>query len=197
MAKEIEQIVCEYRTMFEDVASTVPNIRPNDDVLYSSVDYGKILQSMCQFLEGYMEYRDANDDKYDDKVITSTCNFYNAMFADTSDQSPYRHQVTLADMQRVNESFISGTQQLKVVLESMMEHHPDFETTQLVTMTQNQYRKLAKVYRDDAELYMWLATKNSRTRPKNASLANRVNFGDISTPVIHRLDQYQKSNKGV
>ena len=80
MAKEIEQIVMEYRTMFEDVASTVPNIRPNDDVLYSSVDYGKILQSMCQFLEGYMEQRDANDDKYDDKVITSTCNFYNAMF---------------------------------------------------------------------------------------------------------------------
>lgn len=196
MAKELEQIVCEYRTMFEDVASTVPNIRPNDDVLYSSMNYEKILQSMCTFLEGYISYRDANDSKYDDHIITSTCNYFNAMFSNMNSDSPYRQQVTLADMKHVNESFISGTQQLKVVMESMMEKYPDFETQQLVTMSQNQYRKLAKVYRDDMDLYLWLATRNSRVNPKCTSIQNRVNFMDVSTPVIHRLDQYQ-TNKGV
>lgn len=190
MAKEIEQIVCEYRTMFEDVARTKPNLRPNDDVLYTSMNYEKILQEMCTFLEGYISYK--NDDKsdYDGKIISSTKKFYDSMFSDLGKTSPYRQQITLEDMKHVNESFIQGTQQLKVVMESMMEKLPDHETTQLITMSKNQYNKLAKVYHDDMSIYMWLATKN-RPLPKCTPVQNRINFMDTSTPVIHRLDQYK------
>ena len=193
MAKEIEQIVCEYRTMFEDVASTVPNIRPNDDVLYSSMNYSKVLKEMCAFLEGYVQYRDKNDTAYDDKIITSTKKYYDAMFSNLDSESPYRQQITLSDMKCVNEAFVSGTQQLKVVMEQMTDKYPDFETQQLATMSKNQYNKLAKVYRDDMQLYLWLATKDRHGRTaKIAPIKNRVDFMDVNTPVIHRLDQYQK-----
>jgi len=101
MAKEIEQIVCEYRTMFEDVAKLRPNVRPNDDVLYTAMNYEKILQEMCTFLEGYVSYREKADHSYDNKIVSSTKSFYDGMFSDTSANSPYRHTVTLEDM-RVN-----------------------------------------------------------------------------------------------
>lgn len=192
MAKEIEQIVCEYRTMFEDVAKLHPNIRPNDAVLYTAMDYEKILQEMCTFLEGYISYLDDGKSDYDGKVITSTKKFYDSMFSDLSEKSPYRKQITLEDMKHVNESFVAGTQKLKLVMESMMEKHPGIETEQLVTMSKNQYGKLAKVYHDDMQLYMWLATKNSRVNSKSAPVKNRVDFWDTKTPVMHRLDQYSK-----
>lgn len=193
MAKEIEQIVCEYRTMFEDVAKTRLNNLPADDVLYSVMDYGKILQEMCTFLEGYASYREKADDKYDGKVISSTKKYYDAMFSNQgSAESPYRKQMTLVDMQTINESYVEGTLRLKTILESVMEKYPDSETEQLVGMTRNQYGKLAKVYGDDMQLYLWLATKRSKFNPKCAPVKNRVDFWDTNTPVLHRLDQYSK-----
>lgn len=192
MAKEIEQIVCEYRTMFEDVAKLRPNVRPNDDVLYTAMNYEKILQEMCTFLEGYVSYLNDGKSDYDGKIITSTKKFYDSMFSDMSEKSPYRTQITLDDMRHVNESFVEGTQKLKLVMESMIEQHPGVETEQLVTMSKNQYGKLARVYHDDMQLYMWLATKNSRVNPKCAPVQNRVDFWDLKTPVMHRLDQYSK-----
>ena len=192
MAKEIEQIVCEYRTMFEDVARTHLNVRPSDAVLYTAMNYEKILQEMCTFLEGYVSYMDEGKSDYDGKIISSTKKFYDAMFSDLSAESPYRKQITLEDMKHINESFIEGTQNLKTVMESVMEKYPCHETEQLVTMSKNQYGKLAKVYRDDMQLYMWLATKNSRVNPKCAPIKNRVDFWDLKTPVMHRLDQYSK-----
>lgn len=190
----IEQIVCEYRTMFEDVANTTPNVRSQDDVMYSTLNYAKILQEMCEFLEGYVQYRDADDDSYRDKIITSTKKFYDSMLDDMGVNSKYRQSVTLEDMrQTVNHDFLQGSHQLQVVLESMMEHYPDHQTKQLVEMSNNQYRKLAKVYNDDMSLYLWLATRNSKIRPKSTSVQNRMNFADIHTPVIHRLDAYESN----
>ena len=193
MAKGIEQIVCEYRTMFEDVATTHLNNLPGDDVLYSVMDYGKILQEMCTFLEGYLSYREKADDRYDGKLIPTTKKYYDNMFAtQNSAESPYRKQMTLVDMQMINESYVQGTLNLKTVMESMLEKYPDSETEQIVGMTNNQYGKLAKVYRDDMELYLCLATKQSRVNPKCAQVGNRVNFWDTNTPVMHRLDRYSK-----
>lgn len=192
MAKEIGQIVCEYRTMFEDVAKTVPNIRPKDDVMYSSIDYGKILTEMCTFLEGYVSYRKENQSDYDGKIISSTKKFYDGMFSDMSEKSPYRSQHTLADMKSMNQTFLEGSLQLKSVMDSMSEELPDLESRQLVTMTKNQYNKLAKVYRDDMSLYLWLATRNSRTNPKVAPIENRMAFYDVKTPVMHAIDSYSK-----
>lgn len=189
--RNISEIICEYRTQIEDVAKTVPNIRPKDDVMYSSIDYGKILGKICEFLEGYITYRDSADQTYDEKIITSTKAFYDGMFSDMSVNSPYRKSITLEDMRStVNEAFVVGTKQLQTIMESMMEQYPDHQTKQLVAMTNNQYNKLAKVYKDDMELYLWLATRNSKTNPRSTSVENRCNFYNTKTPVVHRLDQY-------
>lgn len=194
MAKEIGQIVCEYRTMFEDVAKTVPNIRPKDDVMYSSLDYGKILNEMNTFLEGYVSYRNGDDQtsKYDGKVIPITKKYYDGMFSDMSEKSPYRVQHTLEDMKNVNQTFLEGSLALKNTMESINENLSDIESQQLVAMTRNQYNKLARVYRDDMSLYLWLATRNSKTNPKIASIENRMAFYDTKTPVMHAIDSYSK-----
>lgn len=192
MAAEIEQIVCEYRTMFEDVAKTRLNNLPKDDVFYSVMDYGKILHEMCTFLEGYCSYRDKGDDKYDEKLIPSTKTYYDKMFeSQGSSDSKYRKQMTLADMQTINEAYVTGTAQLNTIMESVMEKYPDTEAEAIVKMTGNQYKKVAKVYGDDMRLYLWLATKQSRVNPKCAPVKDRVNFWDTNTPVMHRLDQYK------
>ena len=194
MAKEIGQIVCEYRTMFEDVAKTVPNIRPKDDVMYSSLDYGKILNEMNTFLEGYVSYRNGDDQtsKYDGKVIPITKKYYDGMFSDMSEKSPYRVQHTLEDMKNVNQTFLEGSLALKNTMESINENLSDIESQQLVAMTRNQYNKLARVYRDDMSLYLWLATRNSKTNPKIAPIENRMAFYDTKTPVMHAIDSYSK-----
>ena len=192
MPREITDFICEYKTMFEDVAkSSLRTMKPADDVMYSSMDYAKCLTEMCSFLEGYIEYREKGETKYDSSLLQTTKNFYDGMFADTSDKSPYRHQTTLVDMKHVNESFLEGTQKLIAVMESVTEQFPDHETQQLVTMSKNQYQKLARVYKDDASLYMWLTTKNS-VNPKVTPAQNRAYFYDPKTPVMHRLDQYSK-----
>lgn len=197
MGNAIQQIVCEYRTMFEDVSKVKPNIRPTDDVIYSAMDYAKCITEMCQFMEGYINYRNSGDDTYKDKsVIGITKKFYDGMFTDTSDQSPYRHQMTLADMGSTNATFLECTQHLQTVLESVMDSCGDREAQQLVTMSTNQFKKLAKVYHDDMSLYMWLANGNRHSNPVNIPFKNRVDFRNVKTPVMHRLDQY-KSNKGV
>jgi hypothetical protein len=194
MAKEIGQIVCEYRTMFEDVAKTVPNIRPKDDVMYSSLDYGKILNEMNTFLEGYVSYRNGDDQtsKYDGKVIPITKKYYDGMFSDMSEKSPYRVRHTLEDMKNVNQTFLEGSLALKNTMESINENLSDIESQQLVAMTRNQYNKLARVYRDDMSLYLWLATRNSKTNPKIAPIENRMAFYDTKTPVMHAIDSYSK-----
>ena len=188
---DMTQIVCEYRTLFEDVNKTVPNIRPKDDCVYSAMDYGKILSDMCHFLEGYIEYRNGNSTEYDDKIINSTKKFYDDMFVDMSLSSPYRRQITLADMQSINESFVTGTAGLISVMESVSSAYQDSKTAQLLTMTTNQYRKLAKVYGDDMHLYLWLANEANQVTPRRlAPLDKRVAFADVKTPVMHRVDQY-------
>jgi len=192
----ISQIICEYRTVFEDVSKISPNIRPTDDVLYSEMDFAKCITEMCQFLEGYIQYRASGDQSYGNKILSTTKKFYDGMFTDTSDQSPYRRQTTLADMNATNSTFLECTQQLQTVMESVVERCGDTEAKQLVTMSTNQFKKLAKVFHDDMNLYMWLATGNSRVRPVDIPSKHRVDFRNVKTPVMHRLDQY-KSNKGV
>lgn len=196
MGTEIAQIVCEYRTLFEDVSKVNPNIRSTDDVEYSAMDYAKCITEMCDFMEGYIRYRTSGDDKYDGKILSSTKKYYDGMFTDTSDQSPYRHRVTLSDMQSVAESFLECTQRLQTVMESVIEQCGDREAQQFVTMNANQFKKLARVHGDDMRLYMWLATGNSRLKSVDIPSKNRVDFRNVKTPVMHRLDQY-KSNKGV
>lgn len=194
-SQNIGQFICEYRTMFEDVVNTNPNIRPKDDVMYSSMDYGKIFGRICEFLEGYISYRNENDQMYDSKILASTKAFYDSMFSDMDCNSPYRKTCTLEDMRsNVMESFLTGTKNLQMVMESMQTQYPDMQTEQLIVMTNNQFNKLAKVYRDDMDLYMWLATRNSKTNPKQASMQNRINFMNVNTPVVHRLDAYSSNN---
>lgn len=192
MAKEPSQFICEYRTLFEDVANTVPNIRPSDDVYYSSMDYGKILSNMCGFLEGYLEYRNSNNPNPEWDVLKSTQGFYNGMFKDMTLSSPYRHQMTLSDMKTINETFCTGTAKLIAVMESVSEAYSDEESQTLINMTRNQYAKLAKVYGDDMSLYLWLANDGNKiSARKTAPVDKRVAFRRLDTPVMHRIDQYQ------
>lgn len=189
MAREVADFICEYKTMFEDVARTnTRSMKPVDDVLYNSMDYAKCLTEMCTFLEGYIEYRENGETKYDDSILQSTKSFYDGMFVDTSIDSNYRHKTTLDDMAHVNESFLACSKQLQTVMESVVERLPDYETKQLITMSKNQYQKLAKVYKDDMSLYLWLATKNS-VNPKVTTAQNRAYFYDSKTPVMHKLNQ--------
>ena len=53
-------------------------------------------------------------------------------------------------------------------------------------MTDNQYRKLMKVYKDDSQIYLYLLTRNSRFS-KTISPELYSAFENKDTPVIHRM----------
>jgi len=171
-----------HRNLFEDVAEEYNNMKDSDDVEYTILDYDKILNEMCEFIEGYIDYKNKGDDKYAGKVLGTTINFFNTMFTDTH---KYRHTITLHDMKWINKNFLSLTKRLQTLIENNIKDS-DNELNQLLKLTDNQYKKISKVYKDDVEIYLWLRSSNSMFYKHNISRDLISIFNDNSTPVIHR-----------
>lgn len=171
------------RRMFEDVANSYQNIKDSDNVQYTILNYGKILDEMCEFIEGYISYRDKGDNTYAGKVLSTTIYFYNAMFNDTD---KYRRRMTLAEMKGINKEFLEQTKRLQSLLEKYSkDKSDDKELSQLLNLTNNQYAKISKVYKDDMKIYLWLTSLNSRFLRKSIDVDLRIAFEDKSTPVMH------------
>lgn len=171
--------------LFEDVANNYQNLRNVDDVVYTILNYEQILGDMCEFITGYLKYKEDGNTTYAGKVLPTTISFYNTMF--THDK--YRTTMVLHEMKEINKTFLSKTKQLQTLLENckkILETSDDKELKQLLLLTNNQYKKLSKVYSDDMEIYLWLSTSNSKTFRRDISVDLRVAFGDKSTPVIHK-----------
>lgn len=179
------RFVEENRSLFEKVNKDYKNMRDTDDVEYSILDYEKILGEMCEYIESYIEYKKKAETKYAiEKVISSTIHFYDTMF---TDEKKYRHKIVLADMKNINKGFLVLTKKLQTLMESLEETaKTDNELKQLLCLSDNQYKKLSKVYRDDMKIYLWLSTSNSKVYKYDIDVDLRVTFNDKSTPVIHR-----------
>lgn len=173
------------REIFEDIArSTISTYKSKE---YTQLNYEMILDKMCRYIEGYISYKESGSNKYKGKVMNTTLAFYNEIFKDES----YRHDIVLKDMPNISETFLKKTKELQELMEKHAEKQAlDYELQQLLIMTDNQYKKVAKVFRDDMEIYLWLCTENSSIHAHVLDVKLRQNFKDPTTPVMH-----EKKNK--
>ena len=172
---------------FEDVAKSI--YTSTNPKKYSMLDYEGIIDKMCKYIEGYVDYKASGDNKFNGKVLSTTRTFYDNMFNDKK----YRKVLKLKEIQDSHKQFLISTKKLQSLLEKYIDKQDyDYELQQLITMSNNQYKKLSKVYKDDMDIYRWQATLDSKLYSYPIPAATRANFYDINTPVIHPANLKKK-----
>ena len=182
-----------HRNMFEDVARQYDDVKAlNGPQKYSILNYGKILDMICEYMTGYINYKEKGNNEYSDKVLSQTIYLYNTMFTDKK----YRTKIELSQMTDINRSFLEGTKKLQTLLDEQTKllqtkEGPDAEElNKMIMLTNNQYGKLSKVYHDDMSIYLWLISSKSKIKflnRYNIDSKLRVDFNDKHTPVMHKV----------
>ena len=178
----MKSFVIENKGLFEEVAKEYKPATKYRESKYTQLNYKYILKEMVDFINGYIEYKEKGSQKYSGKVIGSAKSFYDAMF---SNKNKYRKKITLPDMKDTYADFLRGTKEVQDLLEANIERasgDPEFRI--LLTMTDNQYRKISKVCRDDMQIYLWLSTRDTSFE-YHIPAKLRADFVDDNTPVIH------------
>ena len=186
-----------HRNMFEDVARQYDDVKDlNGPQKYSILNYGKILDMICEYMTGYINYKEKGNNEYSDKVLSQTIYLYNTMFTDKK----YRTKIELSQMTDINRSFLEGTKKLQTLLDEQTKllqtkEGPDAEElNKMIMLTNNQYGKLSKVYHDDMSIYLWLISSKSKIKflnRYNIDSKLRVDFNDKHTPVMHKVKDYK------
>lgn len=185
------------RDLFEDVCdSRIKQLRDTRKV--NILNYVKMIQDMREFIEGFIKYKEEGTGKYKDDVIATTVQFYNSMFtneeistkkATLSRHKEYRHKMYLTDFPSMMESFLKETKALQTIMEAHInESNIDPEMRVMLQITDNQYRKIAKVNRDDMAIFLWLSW-NETFRADKYDIPSRLRmmFNDPNTPVMHLI----------
>ena len=180
---ETRKCVANNKNLFEDVAKTFINAKDIYKAQYNLLNYDMILDQMIEFVEGYKQYEAADDKKYEGKVLKISQNFYDKMFTDKK----YRKVIHLEQYKDMNKSYLKKTKQLQTIIETYLKDKSiSAELNALIRLTNNQYKKLAKVCRDDMKIYLWLTTSNSKFFAYHIDEATRSAFSNKNAPVMHK-----------
>lgn len=171
--------------LFEDVAKDYSKAKDVFRVQYSILNYDKIIDQLISYLDGYKKYAAGEDNKkYEGKVLSISRNFFDKMFSDKE----YRKKINLSDFRENNFNYLKRTKELKGIVESTLkEAEASAELNSLIRMIDNQFKKLAKVNRDDMKIYLWIVNKDSKFFKYNLDEATRKAFTDKTSPVMHRV----------
>jgi hypothetical protein len=181
---ETRKCVENNKNLFEDVAKGYINTKDIYRVQYSILNYGKIIDQMIEFIDGYKSYADTDDKKYDGKVLSISRNFYDRMF---TDKDNYRMKINLEQFKDINKEYLIKTKQLQSLIESYLaDKNMTSEMNALITLTNNQYKKLSRVMKDDMKIYLWLSTSNSKLFAYSIDNATRSEFSNNNSPVMHK-----------
>lgn len=174
------------KNLFERVANGYVSAKDVYKVQYTILNYIKILDNMIEFVKGYKDYESSDDRKFDGKVLSVTRQFYNKMFTDKS----FRKVINLDEFKSINEEYLKKTKELQNLMENYLcADKLSAELNSLITMTNNQYKKLAKVYRDDMKIYLWITTADSQFFQFHIDDSTRNAFNDKKAPVIHKYQR--------
>ena len=181
MGDAIKQYVSDNQNLFQDVQNAFSNgaeiHNKVGDGLYTILYYEKMLTEMCNYLDGYLKYKNDDDDRYRDKVTKSTETFYNKMFMDTE---TYRTKIDINDFLKVNKAFLECSKRLQDKIQEV-ESLIDSESRAVVIITDRQFKKIGKVMRDDMQIFLW--TKNG----KNIDSRIKTAYSDKTSPVMHHV----------
>lgn len=178
MADTISSFVSSNRSLFEDVmnAKGKGSEGPTHNVrTFTILNYDKILTDMCSFITGYTQYKEHGSGKHDRSVLDNSRVFYDGMFS----KKEYRKEMILEDFPKISKTYLQKTKQLQdLINKNRQTNDRDFKI--LLSMSENQYRKIGKVFKDDVRIWFHLKYGNSLS----SDLRNK--YMDKTTPVIHK-----------
>lgn len=188
-ANKIRMIISNNKGIFTDVARGVNRFDKSVNEVYNVLDYGNILNMMCEFVEGYVKYKKSDDKEFDGSVLKTSKRFYDAMFSNDFElKKKNRRVIELHEFRDMNRNFLEGTEKLTNLIDKIESDEDECygELLTLVIMTQRQYEKIAKVHKSDCEIYLWLISKNSKFGvKKDISSTLMSHFKNPETPVMH------------
>lgn len=185
MAEELEIVksVENNKNLFEDVAKSYVNAKDIYKTQYDILDYNKIIDDMTDYITEYKAYSENENQKYEGKLLSITKNFFNSMFTDKK----YRRKINLEQFRELNVEFLKKTKVLKSIIQtSLNDPNRSGEVDSIIRMTDNQYKKLMKVCRDDMKIYLWLSSSNSKHFAYHLDEATRKEYSNKKSPVMHK-----------
>ena len=180
---ETRKCVANNKNLFEDVSKSYVNAKEIYRTQYNVLNYDMILDQMIEFIDGYKQYAESGKNDYDGKVLKISQKFYDKMFTDKK----YRKVIDLNQYQDMNKSYLEKTKQLQSIIESYLKDKSiSAEMDSLIRLTNNQYKKLAKVCRDDMKIYLWLTTSGSKFFAYHLDEPTRSAYANKKAPVMHK-----------
>ena len=172
------------KNLFEKVASQHSVSTNKRFQRYTILNYKKMLDEMCEFIDGYVSYKGKDGETYKGKVLSTTVHFYERMF---TDQKEYRIDFDLTQMSTITEDFLKGSKRLQQLVDeySAEQYKSDKELKSLIALTENQFMKVNKVHSDDMKIYLYLTSKDSKIAKYTPPSSVMSAFKNKSTPVIH------------
>jgi hypothetical protein len=138
---------------------------------------------MIDFIDGYKQYSEADKHEYDGKILRISQKFYDKMFTDKK----YRKVIDLDQYKDMNSSYLKKTKTLQTIIETYLKDKTiSAEMDALIRLTNNQYKKLAKVCRDDMKIYLWLTTSGSKFFAYHLDETTRSAYSNKKAPVMHK-----------
>lgn len=166
------------RLLFDEVQKEYDRVKdaPKSEI-YTILNYRRIIGDLCDYLEGYLDYNENQDGKYGNTVLAKTAKFYDSMF----NESKYRMKFVLPDFPDISEEYLERTKELQDIMSKI--GNIDNELQAMLIMTNNQYRKIGKVFHDDMQIWMWLSGLRGHENPPTDL---RQKFLNKTTPCIHK-----------
>lgn len=187
-SKKIKDLIQSNRGIYEQIARESEKNHFKYAEKYNILDYGKILELMIKYVEGYIKYKESdNNDVYKGKVLETSKYFYDSMF-DYNNRHKYRQVIEISQFKSINKTYLEWTNKLTNLLEKLEnddKYSNDFEFDILLTMTQRQYDKIAKVYKDDCNIYLWIISKDSKYLKHDIDSKLISHYNNDKTPVMH------------
>ena len=172
------------KNLFEDVAKDYNKAKDVFRVQYSILNYDKIINELISYLDGYKKYNEEGSDKYKGKVLSISRSFFDKMFTDKE----YRRKINLSEFREINFNYLKRTKELQGIVESTLKDAKNNgELNSLIRMIDNQFKKIAKVNRDDMKIYLWIVNSDSKFFAYHLDQATRKAYYDKTSPVMHKV----------
>ena len=141
---------------------------------------------LTDYMRQYAEYLHTEKDKYKDRIIGLTTNFFNSLFT----KEDYKKEIDIQDFKQEIESFVDNTKAFQTVVKEIENHcccdcAMAKECENMVTLAVNQYIKIGNVFRTDLNLYDSIRTSGSKSFNKPFTSEQSYAMFNEKNPCMH------------
>ena len=178
---------------FENVSKTILNAETRfAKNKYIILDYKKILNTINNNLDGYIDYKKSGEKAvWDNNILDTVVKLYNSFFDDIK---KYRGVIQFKEFKDVTSDFLDGTNKLKEKLDKYSDMSKYSGNVKAVLkLTDNVYKRLCKYQNMDMKIYLFEVGINAgivSSLPKNAY----DGYNDMDCPCMHKYDEFVRKH---